>query len=322
MKIHQFLMSHRKVWITMAVLVIIISASVYQSIYADDDGIPTTKVYWMQKDPIVLDRASTWISPHNSGYLIITNNGTLACELNAGMSLTFLHTADDPATTFCACFAGDEQYQILCTEQTEQGYSYSLRTVSADGELIGEMKLTENASAYIDCRMEQKTLALITETQFLVFSVSDSAQLLYEQTYTGTSPQVCITEDTVLFSTSANQESTLYEYNITTDTVNNAHLSYAPLFALSAAPSDTDSKYLIGCGKDLLGMDAGFSVKERFLDLRETWQKSDADSTFKQTLTQDSISAIFIDGTALYITDIHGSVYKFDVFWGDAMQAS
>ena len=72
---------------------------------------------------------------------------------------------------------------------------------------------------------------------------------------------------------------------------------------------------------DLLGLDAQFSVIERFFDLREAWQKSQVDSTVIQTLTQDNISAVFTDGTALYITDSTGTIYKFDVFWGNAMRS-
>lgn len=321
-RIHLFMRHHKTAFIAIFTLLLFISISVYQSIYADDDGIPTAKVYWMTDTPLPIDKLSTWILPHNGGYLIITDNGTLACELNAGLSLSFFYPSDDPQTIFHACFSEDNRYQILSSKPSGQVFKYSLRTVSADGEIIAETILTESAAAYVDCRMEQNTLALITETQFLVFSVSDTAQQLYEQAYTGTSPQVCITDDTVLFSASIDNQSLLVEYSIADRTVNTAAISYAPLFALSAAPSGTDSKYLIGCGKDLFGMDAQFSVKERFLDLRETWQKSKADSTFKQTLTQDNISAVFTDGTALYITDNQGCVYKLDVFWGDLMQTS
>lgn len=321
-RIHLFMRHHKMVIIAVCTLLLFISISVYQSIYADEDGIPTTKVYWMVDTPLPIDKLSTWILPHNGGYLIITDNGTLACELNAGMSLSFIYPSDDPTTTFHACFAEDHCYQILSSKPAGQAFTYSLRTVSAEGEIIAETILTESTSAYVDCRMEQNTLALITETQFLVFSVSDTAQLLHKQAYSGTSPQVCITDDTVLFSTSVDNQSLLAEYSIVNHTVNTASIPYAPLFALSAAPSGTDSKYLIGCGKDLFGMDAQFSTKERFLDLRETWQKSKADSTFKQTLSQDNISAVYTDETVLYIIDNHGCIYKLDVFWGDSMQAS
>ncbi len=322
MKIRQFLLSHRKIWITLAVLVVFISTSVYQSIYANDDGIPTTTVYWLQENPLLLDRDATWILPQDGGYLSVTNDGTLAVHINAGMSLSFVHTADDAQKKFHACFAEDEVYRILCTEQTEDAPAYSLRTVSSDGDILSETVLPEATSAYVDCRMNGDILALVTESQFLVFSVSDTPQLLYTQDYTGTSPQVCITEDTVFFSISAKQESLLYEYNTQTNSQNTASLSYAPLFALAAAPEGTDSKYLIGCGVDLLGMDAQFSVIERFLDLRESWERSTVDSTVIQTLTQDSITAIHTDGTALYITDTRGQIFKFDVFWGEAMQTS
>jgi len=317
-KIRQFLMFHRKVFIAVAVILILISTAVYQSIHANDDGIPTTKVYWMM-DTLPLDRLSTWILPHNNGYLSVTNSGTLVCELNAGMSLSFYYPANDPNLKFHACFAKDEQYQILCTEQSEQGCMYSLRTVSADGERIKDIDLFTSDAAFVDCRLHEDILAMITETHFYIFSVSDAAHLLYEQAYAGTSPQVCITKDTVLFSTSADEESTLYEYSIPTDSSNRAVLSYAPLYAMSAAPSGTDSKYLIGCGNDLLGMDAQFSINERFLDLRESWTRSTDDSTIVQTLSQDNISAIYTDGTVIYITDTRGTVFKFDVFWGDAI---
>ena len=319
MKIRQFLLSHRKVWISLAVLVVFVGASVYQSIYANDDGLPTTTVYWLVEDPLQIDRDASWVLPHDGGYLMVTNEGTLACGINAGMSLSFVYTADDAQTKLLACCACDEDYLILCAGQAESEYLYSLRTVSADGEMLREIALPDRYTAYVDCRMMGNILALVTETQFLVFSVSDTPQLLFAQDHTGTSPQVCITEDTVLFSTSEKTQSTLYEYSLTTDTVRTASLAKAPLFALSAAPDGTDSKYLIGCGTDLLGLDAQFSITERFFDLREAWQKSQVDSTFQKTLTQDNISAVFTDGTILYITDINGTVYKFDVFWGDSM---
>lgn len=312
MKIRQFLLSHRKALIVVAFLVMFIGTSVYQSIYANDDGIPTTTIYWPLENSPLVDRDATWILPHDSGYLIITNQGTLAAHINAGMSLSFVHTADEPQTKFHACFSNDQIYRILCTAQTEQAYTYSLRTVSIDGEILSETVLPGMYSAYVDCRMNGDMLALVTESQFLVFSVSNTAQLLYTQDYTGISPQVCITEDTVLFSVSSGQESLLYEYNMQTAAINTAVLSYAPLFALSAAPDGTDSKYLIGCGADLLGINVQFSVIERFFDLRESWERSTVDSTVKQTLSQDNISAIHTDGTALYITGIRGQVFKFD----------
>lgn len=312
MKIRQFLLSHRKALIVVAFLVMFIGTSVYQSIYANDDGIPTTTIYWPLENSPLVDRDATWILPHDSGYLIITNQGTLAAHINAGMSLSFVHTADEPQTKFHACFSNDQIYRILCTAQTEQAYTYSLRTVSIDGEILSETVLPGTYSAYVDCRMNGDMLALVTESQFLVFSVSNTAQLLYTQDYTGISPQVCITEDTVLFSVSSGQESLLYEYNTQTAAINTAVLSYAPLFALSAAPDGTDSKYLIGCGADLLGINVQFSVIERFFDLRESWERSTVDSTVKHTLSQDNISAIHTDGTALYITDIRGQVFKFD----------
>ena len=312
MNIRQFLLSHRKALIVVAFLVMFIGTSVYQSIYANDDGIPTTTIYWPLENSPLVDRDATWILPHDSGYLIITSQGTLAAHINAGMSLSFVHTADEPQTKFHACFSNDQIYRILCTAQTEQAYTYSLRTVSIDGEILSETVLPGTYSAYVDCRMNGDMLALVTESQFLVFSVSNTAQLLYTQDYTGISPQVCITEDTVLFSVSSGQESLLYEYNTQTAAINTAVLSYAPLFALSAAPDGTDSKYLIGCGADLLGINVQFSVIERFFDLRESWERSTVDSTVKQTLSQDNISAIHTDGTALYITDIRGQVFKFD----------
>ena len=312
MNIRQFLLSHRKALIVVAFLVMFIGTSVYQSIYANDDSIPTTTIYWPLENSPLIDRDATWILPHDSGYLIITNQGTLAAHINAGMSLSFVHTADEPQTKFHACFSNDQIYRILCTAQTEQAYTYSLRTVSIDGEILSETVLPGTYSAYVDCRMNGDMLALVTESQFLVFSVSNTAQLLYTQDYTGISPQVCITEDTVLFSVSSGQESLLYEYNTQTAAINTAVLSYAPLFALSAAPDGTDSKYLIGCGADLLGINVQFSVIERFFDLRESWERSTVDSTVKQTLSQDNISAIHTDGTALYITDIRGQVFKFD----------
>ena len=312
MKIRQFLLSHRKALIVVAFLIMFIGTSVYQSIYANDDGIPTTTIYWPLENSPLVDRDATWILPHDSGYLIITSQGTLAAHINAGMSLSFVHTADEPQTKFHACFSNDQIYRILCTAQTEQAYTYSLRTVSIDGEILSETVLPGTYSAYVDCRMNGDMLALVTESQFLVFSVSNTAQLLYTQDYTGISPQVCITEDTVLFSVSSGQESLLYEYNTQTAAINTAVLSYAPLFALSAAPNGTDSKYLIGCGADLLGINVQFSVIERFFDLRESWERSTVDSTVKQTLSQDNISAIHTDGTALYITDIRGQVFKFD----------
>lgn len=312
MNIRQFLLSHRKALIVVAFLVMFIGTSVYQSIYANDDGIPTTTIYWPLENSPLVDRDATWILPHDSGYLIITNQGTLAAHINAGMSLSFVHTADEPQTKFHACFSNDQIYRILCTAQTEQAYTYSLRTVSIDGEILSETVLPGTYSAYVDCRMNGDMLALVTESQFLVFSVSNTAQLLYTQDYTGISPQVCITEDNVLFSVSSGQESLLYEYNTQTAAINTAVLSYAPLFALSAAPNGTDSKYLIGCGADLLGINVQFSVIERFFDLRESWERSTVDSTVKQTLSQDNISAIHTDGTALYITDIRGQVFKFD----------
>ena len=312
MNIRQFLLSHRKALIVVAFLVMFIGTSVYQSIYANDDGIPTTTIYWPLENSPLVDRDATWILPHDSGYLIITSQGTLAAHINAGMSLSFVHTADEPQTKFHACFSNDQIYRILCTAQTEQAYTYSLRAVSIDGEILSETVLPGTYSAYVDCRMNGDMLALVTESQFLVFSVSNTAQLLYTQDYTGISPQVCITEDTVLFSVSSGQESLLYEYNTQTAAINTAVLSYAPLFALSAAPDGTDSKYLIGCGADLLGINVQFSVIERFFDLRESWERSTVDSTVKQTLSQDNISAIHTDGTALYITDIRGQVFKFD----------
>ena len=312
MNIRQFLLSHRKALIVVAFLIMFIGTSVYQSIYANDDDIPTTTIYWPLENSPLVDRDATWILPHDSGYLIITNQGTLAAHINAGMSLSFVHTADEPQTKFHACFSNDQIYRILCTAQTEQAYTYSLRTVSIDGEILSETVLPGTYSAYVDCRMNGDMLALVTESQFLVFSVSNTAQLLYTQDYTGISPQVCITEDTVLFSVSSGQESLLYEYNTQTAAINTAVLSYAPLFALSAAPDGTDSKYLIGCGADLLGINVQFSVIERFFDLRESWERSTVDSTVKQTLSQDNISAIHTDGTALYITDIRGQVFKFD----------
>ena len=312
MNIRQFLLSHRKALIVVAFLIMFIGTSVYQSIYANDDGIPTTTIYWPLENSPLVDRDATWILPHDSGYLIITNQGTLAAHINAGMSLSFVHTADEPQTKFHACFSNDQIYRILCTAQTEQAYTYSLRTVSIDGEILSETVLPGTYSAYVDCRMNGDMLALVTESQFLVFSVSNTAQLLYTQDYTGISPQVCITEDNVLFSVSSGQESLLYEYNTQTAAINTAVLSYAPLFALSAAPDGTDSKYLIGCGADLLGINVQFSVIERFFDLRESWERSTVDSTVKQTLSQDNISAIHTDGTALYITDIRGQVFKFD----------
>lgn len=312
MKIRQFLLSHRKALIVVAFLVMFIGTSVYQSIYANDDGIPTTTIYWPLENSPLVDRDATWILPHDSGYLIITNQGTLAAHINAGMSLSFVHTADEPQTKFHACFSNDQIYRILCTAQTEQAYTYSLRTVSIDGEILSETVLPGTYSAYVDCRMNGDMLALVTESQFLVFSVSNTAQLLYTQDYTGISPQVCITEDTVLFSVSSGQESLLYEYNTQTAAINTAVLSYAPLFALSAAPDGTDSKYLIGCGADLLGINVQFSVIERFFDLRESWERSTVDSTVKHTLSQDNIAAIHTDVTALYITDIRGQVFKFD----------
>ena len=206
MKIRQFLLSNRKVWITLAVLVVFIGTSVYQSIYANEDGLPTTTVYWMIEEPIQIDRDAAWILPHDGGYLLTTNDGTLACGINAGMSLSFLHTAYETQTKLLACAADDEDYRILCAEQEEQAYVYSLRTVSSDGEILHEIPLPDRYPAYVDCRMTEDTLALVTESQFLVFSISDTAQLLYVQDYTGTSPQVCITEDTVLFSTSSDAE--------------------------------------------------------------------------------------------------------------------
>ena len=312
MNIRQFLLSHRKALIVVAFLVMFIGTSVYQSIYANDDGIPTTTIYWPLENSPLFDRDATWILPHDSGYLMITSQGTLAAHINAGMSLSFIHTADEPQTKFHACFSNDQTYRILCTAQTEQAYTYSLRTVSIDGEILSETVLPGMYSAYVDCRMNGDMLALVTESQFLVFSVSQTAQLLYTQDYTGISPQVCITEDTVLFSVSSGQESLLYEYNTQTAAINTAVLSYAPLFALSAAPDGTDSKYLIGCGADLLGINVQFSVIERFFDLRESWERSTVDSTVKQTLSQDNVSAIHTDGTALYITDIRGQVFKFD----------
>ena len=312
MKIRQFLLSHRKALIVVAFLIMFIGTSVYQSIYANDDDIPTTTIYWPLENSPLVDRDATWILPHDSGYLIITSQGTLAAHINAGMSLSFVHTADEPQTKFHACFSNDQIYRILCTAQTEQAYTYSLRTVSIDGEILSETVLPGTYSAYVDCRMNGDMLALVTESQFLVFSVSNTAQLLYTQDYTGISPQICITEDTVLFSVSSEQESLLYEYNTQTAAINTAVLSYAPLFALSAAPDGTDSKYLIGCGADLLGINVQFSVIERFFDLRESWERSTVDSTVKQTLSQDNISAIHTDGTALYITDIRGQVFKFD----------
>lgn len=312
MKIRQFLLSHRKALIVVAFLIMFIGTSVYQSIYANDDDIPTTTIYWPLENSPLVDRDATWILPHDSGYLIITSQGTLAAHINAGMSLSFVHTADEPQTKFHACFSNDQIYRILCTAQTEQAYTYSLRTVSIDGEILSETVLPGTYSAYVDYRMNGDMLALVTESQFLVFSVSNTAQLLYTQDYTGISPQVCITEDNVLFSVSSGQESLLYEYNTQTAAINTAVLSYAPLFALSAAPNGTDSKYLIGCGADLLGINVQFSVIERFFDLRESWERSTVDSTVKQTLSQDNISAIHTDGTALYITDIRGQVFKFD----------
>lgn len=312
MNIRQFLLSHRKALIVVAFLVMFIGTSVYQSIYANDDGIPTTTIYWPLENSPLVDRDATWILPHDSGYLIITSQGTLAAYINTGMSLSFVHTADEPQTKFHACFSNDQIYRILCTAQTEQAYTYSLRAVSIDGEILSETVLPGTYSAYVDCRMNGDMLALVTESQFLVFSVSNTAQLLYTQDYTGISPQICITEDTVLFSVSSEQESLLYEYNTQTAAINTAVLSYAPLFALSAAPDGTDSKYLIGCGADLLGINVQFSVIERFFDLRESWERSTVDSTVKQTLSQDNISAIHTDGTALYITDIRGQVFKFD----------
>lgn len=312
MKLRQFLLSHRKALIVVAFLVMFIGTSVYQSIYANDDGIPTTTIYWPLENSPLFDRDATWILPHDSGYLMITSQGTLAAHINAGMSLSFVHTADKPQTKFHACFSNDQIYRILCTAQTEQTLTYSLRAVSIDGEILSETVLPGTYSAYVDCRMNGDMLALVTESQFLVFSVSNTAQLLYAQDYTGTAPQVCITENTVLFSISSGQESLLYEYNTQTAVINTAVLSYAPLFALSAAPDGTDSKYLIGCGTDLLGIDAQFSVIERFFDLRETWERSTVDSTVKHTLSQDNIAAIHTDVTALYITDIRGQVFKFD----------
>ncbi len=320
MKIRRFLLSHRKILIVFTVMLLLITLSVYQSIYADDDGIPTSTVYWMVEPPFLLDKASTWILPHNGGYLCVTNDGTVACELNAGMSLSFCYTADEPLVKFHALYAKDDTYQILCSAEHDTGYTYSLQTVSADGSLLNALSLYDGGTTVLDCRMNNDCLALLTETQFLVFSITDSVRLLYEQEYTGASPQVCMTDDTVLFSVSAQNESTLYEFEIKTDTVRTAEIPMTPLFALSAAPDKIDSKYLIGCGKDLLGLDEQFTVKERILDLRVTWQRSTTDSTVIQTLSQDNIAAVHPVGTVLYITDTDGRITKLDIFWGNEMQ--
>ena len=104
MNIRQFLLSHRKALIVVAFLIMFIGTSVYQSIYANDDGIPTTTIYWPLENSPLVDRDATWILPHDSGYLIITSQGTLAAHINAGMSLSFVHTADEPQTKFMHAF--------------------------------------------------------------------------------------------------------------------------------------------------------------------------------------------------------------------------
>ena len=48
MHIHRFFRSHRKGLISVAVIMLLAVMSVYQSIYADNDGIPTSTVYWIQ----------------------------------------------------------------------------------------------------------------------------------------------------------------------------------------------------------------------------------------------------------------------------------
>ena len=160
MKIRQFLLSHRKALIAIAVFVMFIGTSVYQSIYANDDGIPTTTIYWLQETPILLDRDATWILPHDRGYLIVTNDGTYAVHINAGMSLSFVHTADEPQTKFHACFTCDDTYRILCTEQTEQTYSYSLRTVSPFSirPVIRPYSILTSFSSFAFCFSDRNTI--------------------------------------------------------------------------------------------------------------------------------------------------------------------
>lgn len=320
MEIRRFFLSHRKAFITFAVIVLLIATAVYQSVYADDDGIPTTTVYWLQDTPVNLHGSSAWIIPHKGGFLTISDDRKSVFELNAGMSLSLHQKMDDPHLTALALFAENDTYQLLCCTESDTGYTYSLHTLSADGKTLRTDSLCDSDSAFLDCRMKHQCLALVTETQFLIFSLGDSIQQLYEQPHSGNTPQVCITDDTVLFSISTKKDTTLYEYNISTDTDRTATIVSTPLFALSAAPDNTASKYLIGCGKDLLGLDEQFTVQERFLDLRETWRRRSSDSSVIQTLSQDNIAAVHTVGTVLYITDTHGRVYKFDVFWGDDMQ--
>jgi len=320
MNIRHFFYSHRKGLILIAIIVFLISISVFQSIYADDDGIPTTTVYWLQEAPVNLHGSSAWILPHNGGFLAISDDRKSVFELNAGMSLSLHKKLDDPHQTALALFAENNTYQLLCATESDTGYTYSLLILSADGKTLRTVPLCDSGSAFLDCRMNHQCLALLTETQFLIFILGDSVQLLYEYAYSGSTPQVCITDDAVLFSTSTKKESTLYEYSISTNTVRTATIASSPLFSLSAAPDKTQSKYLIGCGKDLLGLDEQFTVKERFLDLRETWKRKESDSSVIQTLSQENIAAIHTIGTVLFVTDTYGRVYKLDVFWGDDMQ--
>ena len=321
MHIHRFFRSHRKGLISVAVIILLAVMSVYQSIYADDDGIPTSTVYWIQDTPVNLHGSSAWIYPHNGGFLAISDDRNSVFALNAGMSLSLHSKIDDPYRTALALFEENDTYRLLCGTGSEAGYTYSLHTLSADGVNLRTESFFDSEAAFLDCRMNRRCLALVTETQFLIYSLDDAPHLLYEQTYAGHAPQVCITEDTVLFSTSDKTESVLYEYSIETGTVRTAATPQTPLFALSAAPENTESVYLIGCENDLLGLDAQFTVRERFLDLRETWRRSTADSTVIRTLSQENIAAVHTVGTVLYITDTHGRVYKLDVFWGDSMQS-
>ncbi|MBE6659346.1 MAG: hypothetical protein E7604_13030 [Ruminococcaceae bacterium] len=321
MHIHRFFRSHRKGLISVAVIIFLVVISVYQSIYADNDGIPTTTIYWLQETPVNLHGSSAWIYPHNGGFLAISDDKKSVFALNAGMSLTLHSKIDDPHRTALALFAENDTYRLLCGTKSNTGYIYSLHTLSADGVNLRTESFLDSEAAFLDCRMNRRCLALVTETQFLIYSLDDAPHLLYQQTYAGHAPQVCITEDTVLFSTSDKTESVLYEYSIETGSVRTAATPQTPLFALSAAPDDTNAKYLIGCGNDLLGLDEQFAVKERFLDLRETWKRKESDSSVIQTLSQKNIAAVHTVGTVLYITDTHGRVYKLDVFWGDSVQS-
>ena len=74
MHIQRFFHSHRKSLISVAVIIFLVVISVYQSIYADNDGIPTTTIYWLQETPVNLHGSSAWIYPHNGGFLAISDD--------------------------------------------------------------------------------------------------------------------------------------------------------------------------------------------------------------------------------------------------------